>query len=79
MVNIQGPPSLRRKKDCGFTLLEILTVLTILGFMITAVSVVMSKSFDDFSIQQAVNDMDKIRSAVRDGFLRGYRPDTAKF
>ena len=70
MVNIQGPPSLWPKKDRGFTLLEILTVLTIIGFMITAVSVVMSRSIDDFSIQQAVNDMDKIRVAVRDGFYR---------
>ena len=63
----------------GFTLLEVLTVLAVIGFMVTVVSVFANRNFGDYRLQQAIKDMDKIKTAIRDGFYRdtGLIPQSA--
>ena len=72
MVNEKFLHALRTSRQAGrgFTLLEVLTVLAVIGFMITVVSVFANRNFGNYSLQQAINDMNRIKTAIRDGFYR---------
>ena len=62
----------KNQAGSGFTLLEVLTVLAVIGFMVTVVSVFANRNFGDYRLQQAINDMNRIKTAILDGFY----PDT---
>ncbi len=66
----EGAMKIKNQAGRGFTLLEVLAVLAVIGFMVTVVSVFANRNFGNYSLQQAINDMDKIKTSIRDGFYR---------